>query len=163
MHSSFGLPGLSSGGHLNRMNVSALVCTVHVESRRVAVPLKGCLFPSFSNGASFVAIQHHLWLRTYNSRLANSPKRERAARVLDCGTGTGHWASAFGEDLPLTHSRILTINQFAADDHPEAVVRPAYPSLPPPPRRPRSVLAQVARVRTFHCLLTMRLRSLAST
>ncbi|KAK1526053.1 methyltransferase domain-containing protein [Colletotrichum costaricense] len=51
-----------------------------------------------------LAIQHHLWLRTYNSRLANSPKRERAARVLDCGTGTGHWASDF------------------ADDHPEAVV-----------------------------------------
>ncbi|OLN96897.1 hypothetical protein CCHL11_02463 [Colletotrichum chlorophyti] len=45
-------------------------------------------------------LQHHTWLRTWDENLCLCPKKDRANRVLDLGTGTGDWAFQFADEHP---------------------------------------------------------------
>ncbi|OLN92049.1 hypothetical protein CCHL11_01589 [Colletotrichum chlorophyti] len=71
---------------------------------------------------------HQLWLLTWDGELCNSPKRDGARRVLDCGTGTGIWALDYGCFSPPRPN---------SDARPEATVigvdlSPIQPSYVPP-------------------------------
>ena len=49
--------------------------------------------------------EHHLFFLTFGSKLALAPVRDQLYRVLDVGTGTGHWAIDFAEEHPKAEVR----------------------------------------------------------
>ena len=50
-------------------------------------------------------LEHHLFLLTFDGKLALAPVGNQVHRVLDVGTGTGHWAIDFAEDHPESEVR----------------------------------------------------------
>jgi methylase of polypeptide subunit release factors len=45
-------------------------------------------------------LEHHLFFLTFGGKLALAPVGDQLHRVLDVGTGTGHWAIDFAEEHP---------------------------------------------------------------
>jgi methylase of polypeptide subunit release factors len=54
-------------------------------------------------------VEHHLFLLTLGNKLALAPIGDQVHRVLDLGTGTGHWAIDFAEEHPEAEASRLTI------------------------------------------------------
>ena len=52
-------------------------------------------------------LQHELYIRTMDGKLALCPKAEGAKRVLDMGTGTGMWAMDYGEPFLMPYCLVM--------------------------------------------------------